>query len=474
MTLATDVRQWAWEEFGDADLGDRRRVTRLVDMAVRLAERPGGRISDVYVRPGESQGAYDFVRNDAISVRALIDAVATSTARRCADYERVIVPIDGSSLCFTDRAESKGLGRVGNPKQTARGKVSGRGLKTMGVAAVGSDGVFLGMLDIQWWARGPKLVRRFYRPVSQRETQRWIDAIDNGTRALEGEAPSTRICFVLDREGDSRHVLKALQDSGQEFVVRSNNNRARRLVGTRRRLPEQVGRAPVLGRYTLAVPRTEKRSARIAHLEIRATRVTLWERGRRADNPLRMAINVVQVRELKAAGDRLHWTLLTNRSVDGFDQARSVVQDYTMRWRIEEFHRTWKSGYCNVEQTQLRHHDNIIRWAMLHVAVATRIERLKGLARTRPDAPAMQEFSRAELRALVLIRHRFAKSRDELDLDTVTIRQAIRWAAELGGFMGGARTAPGSVTLGRGLERLAHYVEAFEIAFAAKKASRKR
>ncbi len=473
MAQATDIRQWAWEEFGEAALGDRRRVTRLVDMAARLAERPGGRISDVYVRPGESQGAYDFVRNDAVSTGALVRAVGVATARRCAEYDRVIVAIDGSSLNLTDHAEKKGFGRVGSPRHSAGGKVSARGLKTLAAAAVGTDGVFLGLLDIQWWTRGAALIRRIWRPVAERETQRWVEAGASALQVLAAEAPLTRVCFVVDREGDSRYVLKALNESGHEFIVRSTWNR--RLTGTKRGLHEQIMHAPVLGRYQVDLRRSGTRAARSARFEIRAMQVTVWDRRRRADNPFRMPINVVQIRELRPRAARLQWTLLTNRRVESFEQARAVAQEYMLRWRIEEFHRTWKGGHCNVEQTQLRHRDHVIRWAMIHAAVAARIERLKGLARTNPDALATEEFSQAELRALILVRHRFSKNRDDIDPGKVTVRQAIRWVGEMGGFTGGGRRFPGSVTLARGLERLAHYVEAFELVDASlEKPSRKR
>jgi hypothetical protein len=354
MTFEVDTRQWAWQEFGDAELGDRRRVTRLVDMAARLAERPGGRISDVYVRPGESQGAYDFVSNDAVSPAALVRAVGVATARRCAEYDRVVVPIDGSSLTLSDHRKRKNFGPV------ATSKMGTRGLKTMEAAAVGSDGVFLGVLDVQWWARGSAIVRRVRRPIAQRETQRWVDAISNAMGLLDAEAPSTRVCFVLDREADARSILKELQDTGQEFVVRSRSNR--RLVGTTRRLRARVYRAAALGTYTLTLPRTGTRAARTAHLEIRATRVTIWERAKRANNAYRIPINVVCIRELSGPSrKRLHWILLTNRPIDTLEQAKSVARDYTMRWAIEEFHRTWKKGHCNVEQTQLRDRAHVIR-----------------------------------------------------------------------------------------------------------------
>jgi len=43
-----EARAWAYEEFGHAELGDTRRTARLVRMAASLAERPGGKILDVF------------------------------------------------------------------------------------------------------------------------------------------------------------------------------------------------------------------------------------------------------------------------------------------------------------------------------------------------------------------------------------------------------------------------------------------
>mgnify|MGYP000479316922 CR=1 FL=1 len=56
--------------------------------------------------------------------------------------------------------------------------------------------------------------------------------------------------------------------------------------------------------------------------------------------------------------------------------AIEVVRAYTRRWRIEEFHRTWKAGACGIEGTRLRAYDHIQRWAIITASVAARIEQL--------------------------------------------------------------------------------------------------
>ena len=58
-------------------------------------------------------------------------------------------------------------------------------------------------------------------------------------------------------------------------------------------------------------------------------------------------MNVVFVREENApAGETpLEWMLLTTEPVATFAEAQTVVEYYEKRWRIEEFHKAWKSGY---------------------------------------------------------------------------------------------------------------------------------
>jgi len=157
----------------------------------------------------------------------------------------------------------------------------------------------------------------------------------------------------------------------------------------------------------------------------------------------------------------LDWMLLTNAPIDSIQAIRRVVLGYSTRWRIEEFHKTWKSGACNVEDTQLRSRNALIRWATILSVVATRIERLKRLARTEPERPASDELTPVEIEVLLVLKRRY-KKRTETVPDTMpTMGQAVLWMAELGGYTGKSSGGPpGSTTIGRGLERLKISAEA--------------
>ena len=83
---------------------------------------------------------------------------------------------------------------------------------------------------------------------------------------------------------------------------------------------------------------------------MRASEVTLDFRDKRTKKRFPKKVNVVLAREdgTTPVGEKsLEWLLLTNRPITTVEELTQVVLGYAQRWRIEEFHRTWKSGACN-------------------------------------------------------------------------------------------------------------------------------
>jgi hypothetical protein len=57
----TTPSQWAQTEFALAQLGDQRRTQRLVKIATRLAQSPGGTLPQAMPTWGELKAAYRFL-----------------------------------------------------------------------------------------------------------------------------------------------------------------------------------------------------------------------------------------------------------------------------------------------------------------------------------------------------------------------------------------------------------------------------
>jgi len=443
-------KQWAAGEFGRVDLGDSRRTARLVQMAAAACERPSGKVAAVFPSDPEREGAYDFLENDEVDVTELIEALASATARRCAELPFVFVPVDGSSITVTDLTGKKDMGDVG-PRANA-----GRGLKVIDALAVDPQGTPVGLLGLTWWARrgsSPcKDHARQTRPLEERETRFWVQTVQAASSALQYRG--ARGWFLVDREGDSRDLLQALEGTEHWWTVRSNRDRNIELEGGDvSKLRSELAQQSMSGLYTLQVPARPGRSPREATMIVRVGKVVLRLRDKKTDRITRLPVTAVWALECgttPAKEDPLDWLLFTNRPVETLDDALLVVWGYGQRWRIEEFHRTWKAGECDVESSQLGSPEALERWATILATVAVRIERLKRLARHQPDAPATVELSAFELRALKML-----KFGDNPPQRAVTIAEAVSWLAELGGFANKySGKQPGATVLGRGLKHL--------------------
>jgi hypothetical protein len=451
----TEAYRWAAEAFGGAELGDRRRRDRLIAMAAAASERPDGHVCQVFSDAGEMHGAYDFLESRHTTASQIAAAMGAATARRCAEEPFVYVAVDGSSLTLSDHAREKDFGMIG------AGKFGARGLKVISALAMTEQGATLGLLAQIWWSR-PKKKRKTVEQrrrlrTEEKETQRWIDAIEQASAQCRKH--DAKPWFVMDRECDAGPILLALHHGETAFTVRSNWDRVVESTGKNRQylratLEAQQG----WGSYVLDVPAAPKRSKRAANMILRVMEVTLRLRDRRTKKDSWLPVTAVWVREegTTPKGERpIDWLLFTNQPVRTLRDARHILQGYAKRWRIEEFHRTWKSGACNVERTQLRSAEAAKKWATILAAVATRVERLKFLSRTEPDRPATVELADDEIRVLVVLARNIKKRAERSPTTALTIAEATDWIARLGGYTGKSSGGPpGSITIARGLECL--------------------
>jgi hypothetical protein len=456
--LSTEASRWAEDEFGGAALHDRRRRDRVVQMAARVAECPGGKVSEVFKKGRELQGAYDLLEGGHVRASSLIQAMGRSAAKRSAAHEFVFVAVDGSSLTLADRTAAKDFGSLGKGE-------NGRGLKVISALGISPEGVPLGLFSQVWWARiqpraqTRKEKKRRYRErsVEEKETRHWLTAIEEAhERAREA---GVSVHFLADRENDNREVLLKLAATGERFTVRASWDR--RIVAPRARNPhlrEWLSRQPPKGEYALTVPADSSGRRRTARMRVRWGSVRLRLCDPQGHDEQILEVKAVWAHEEGTCprGEKpIDWLLLTNAAVDALEDALTVIHGYTLRWRIEEFHKTWKTGVCNVESTQLRSQQAVLIWATLLAAVAARVERLKSLARTTPDEPASIELSPHEIRALILLKRRYKKRTETIPNTMPTIGQATLWIAELGGYQRQSSGAPpGAITIQRGLNYL--------------------
>ena len=463
MKFATSA-EWAQREFGKAKVKDVRWLARLVLVAAQAARRPAGKVTEVFGNDADRQGAYGLLESEDVTGGQVGASMFEACAERCADEDFVLCAVDGSSVTVTDLNDDKDLGSIGTRKQGARG------VKVISALAISAKGVPLGLTSQVWWKRTAPAAKRKHRNLRRtedKEIQHWLDTMEKSRQVMSQHAPRTKLWFQLDREGDAWPILQSADQKGHWFTIRGSHNR--RVVlenGRQTYLRDVLAQQPVLTHYELQVSGAAKRTARVAKMAVQACSMTLDFRDKRTKRHFPKQVNVVLAREQGTTpkGEKpIEWLLLTNRPIATVEDINQIVFAYAQRWRIEDFHRTWKSGTCRVEESQLRSAEALIKWATILAAVAVRAERIKHLSRQEPNRPASDEFSPVEIRAITLLR--FGKSaKKHLEAAQVpTLAQVTLWLAQIGGYTGKSSGGPpGSVTLTRGLKEVAAVVRAFD------------
>jgi hypothetical protein len=445
-SLALDIAVWAERQFGDCELGDRRRTKRLVKLATQAAAMPDASTPRQTENWGDCKAAYRLFDQDDVTFDTVI-------APHCA-MSRAVSP--GIWLVLNDTTEInygydrmlKGVGRVGS--------LQNRGFYLHSALVVGSEtDVIVGLAGQELYARPLKKVKRVnssQRKQLKRETDVWGRVIDR-VGVAPGEA---RFVHVCDRGADNFDVYCHLIEQKAGWVIRAAQlkRQVRDAEGCERSLNEVVCAGPLLGSYELQVRANRGQPARTAFIELRCARITMPRPSSGASRYVRdsgiqeIGMWVVEARETNAPRgvEPLRWVLLTSEEVETFQDAWKVIDWYEKRPLIEDYHKCLKTG-CRVEERLYRTGERLAPAIGLLSVLAVRLLQLKMVARENPEQLAAGVVPKDWLAAVPLL----LKKRRTIR----TVRDFIRALAQLGGFLGRKGDGePGWQTIWGGLEKL--------------------
>jgi Transposase DNA-binding/Transposase Tn5 dimerisation domain len=446
---------------GTVTLNDARLEARFHTLVARLAEHPEQSLPQACETWSETIAAYRFFANAAVAPEAIRAGLARATVARCQDEERVLVIQDTTSLDYTSHHKTTGCGPLEHPEQ--------QGLFVHTSLAVSGDGVPLGIIDQQVWARDPEAVgsrhQRTQRPVEGKESAKWL----HGLRETETRLGATVATLtVADREADVYELFALAQTLHGDWLIRARHDR--KLVGQEGRLLAAVEQAPVVVQERLEMARAGERPARVAELTLRCATVTVqpppravgaiahwWQEHPQTERlapavltPVRVGVVLVSEVHAPKGVEPLRWLLLSSLPVETAAQALACARIYRLRWLVERYHFVLKSG-CRIERLQLRQAERLERALAVYAAVAWWLLWLSYLARAEPEAPCTVVLEPPTWQALWATHHKTL----QLPAEPPDLHTVVRWIAQLGGFL--ARKGdgePGVQTLWRGLRRL--------------------
>lgn len=464
MFVFRDPSAWAQETFGESELGDKRRRARLVRVAGDVARHAGSSLLKACAGDEAAvEGMYRLLRNEAVEAVAIAEGGFRATVRRAARCAELLAVEDTTSLLYRHSVAEELGATTSNPEAVGQGF-----LVHSVVLLEGESGATVGLVEQRRWVRDPSRYgqsnARKRRSYEEKESYKWQRA-GEAMRSRLGEELSARTLSVCDREADVLDYLQWQQSVGGRYVVRAAQDRC--LEESTTRLWESLEQTAPLGVHEVEVPQRGGRAARRAKLTLRAQLVTLsCPQGKKGKENVRCQALLAREERPPAGVDALEWLLLTSEPVSTQEEAVATLWRYSRRWRIEEFHKAWKSG-TQVEELRPRSAENLERGVVILAFVAIRLLQLRelvypptGRGGASPESMLAEHsceelLTRTEWTVLYLAIHKKAPP-----ARAPSARWAYRSIARLGGWVDTQRTGrPGWQAVWSGLFRLAERVE---------------
>jgi hypothetical protein len=465
------IAPWVDEELRTTDHLEKRLQDRLKVIVTDFSAKPTASIPAASGGFNEMTAAYRFFDNEKVTFEKVLAPHHDATLRRMAEHPVVLMPQDTTELELTRPAQQV----VGAGPLDGSSRV---GAFLHLLHAFTPDGTPLGTVWAEPWMRDPdeadksaeqKRKERRAAPIEDKESQRWLDGLRQARAAAE-QSPNTHCIMLADSEADIYELLMEPRNQTGHFdwIVRACQDRALSRANaadenTAKLLVAEVMRQPLLYSNVIEVrqreakvsceerSRKKSRSAREATVEVRAAKVTLRPPPRSDRKLPEATVNVVLVREMNPPEgcEPIEWLLLTTLSIDTLEQVRQIVSYYEIRWMIEIFNRTLKSG-CRVEERLFEHMDRLLPCLAVYMIVAWRTLFVCRMGRSCPDMSCDAIFEPCEWQAVYAV-----VKRQPLPKKPPTLAEMVRLIAQLGGYINRKRDdPPGPQTVWLGLQRM--------------------
>lgn len=447
-------------EFKGIDLGDKRLNNRSAIVIEALAADPAASVNAAISGWSDTVAAYRFFDNPSVTPEKILQPHVDATRRRMSEHPVVLIVQDTTELDFTAHPQ-KDVGCLNT--ETRFGFYDHTHL------AVTPEGLCLGVVGSEQFNRTAeslgKTAERKSLPIEEKESFRWLTGYRLAS-ALQAESPEIQIVSVADSECDIYDIFVECEarDTGAEFVIRAKENRSTRErdpeagPAVYRKVRDQVSASEIRAVRTIELPRTPKRAARTAELEIRSLRVTVKPPHARSSLPS-VTYHVVLAEEINGPGDGtdVSWLLMTTLPIDTIEDVLRVLDYYTARWMIEVYFRILKTG-CRVEQIHLETTHRLKNCLMVYKIIAWRVLYLTYLNRESPSLPCNAVFTESEWKAVWTITKKTSPPKTP-----PTLSEFTKLLAGLGGYNNRpSERAPGPQSIWVGIRRMTDFAIAWE------------
>ncbi len=420
---------WGTKEFSGCGVEDRREAKSLALMADKLLEHPELAFTSA-VGSGLRRATWRIFSKEEVDISC---GHYRQTARRCQDYDVVLVSQDTTDLSYLTHHATEGLGDLGG----GRGGVN-LGLCLHSALVLSQRGLPLGLVGQKLWApvATGKGTHKRKDPLETKESYRWVEALDWVDRYLSG---IKQVVMVSDSESDFYEYIAAPRPANVDLLFRVHHLH-RYVYFEGERLPLGAVHFTNAVLVPVFLPKTKQRKERTAQLQVSWGQVLCphsWDK--KGEDVVLWLTKAVEVSP-PAGEEPVAWHLLTTIKVEDEAAALLMLDYYRRRWVIERWHLVLKGG-LKVERLQFDSFRRLSKAIAMLSIVAWQLLWLKQLAEHSPEKEAEHIFEPLQIQVL----------EKQSNKRILTVKLALITIAALAGFTPSKKQpCPGEKTIWRG------------------------
>lgn len=449
--IRSNIQEWAIENFGNALLFNKKKVKRLVGIAIRLAEAKGTSLARLFDNWYDTKATYNLLKQPVMKPDCIQNPHREMVFQKIENWSGDVLAIeDSSEFEWNHKEPIEGLGPIGSGRSCNQGFILHSTL-AIGMTNKGKLEV-LGLPFQQYYVRPPVRETRKKRAWSEDliETDLWRNVIKE--KALPAASKVIRVC---DRAADIYEIFTETKEYGCRHIIRLKHDRITLLEGTPIKslmTNNEMGQTQIEKRI-----KDGTKSEKI-NLNINWQTVSLRAPARPGFGIGKLSSfkeTIVHVWGESEKGEKIEWFLYTDLEVNSVEDAIKIVQYYALRWTIELYHKILKTG-LKAENLQLETAHAIFAAISIMSIVGLRILDLREHLRMNPEAPA-KESGLSELELKVLGKY--------LKRDLKTVKCVALAIGRLGGHQNRKSDGmPGILSLWWGMSRFLGIMEGVQLA----------
>lgn len=390
-------QEWAIKNFSKALLFNKKKVKRLVGVAVRLAEAKGTSLARLFDNWYDTKATYNLLKQPVMTPDTIQNPHREIAFQNIENWSGDVIAIeDSSEFEWNYKEPIEGLGPIGSGRKGDQGFILHSTL-AIGVTDKGKLEV-LGLPFQQYYVRPPvrEKVKKRAWSTDLIETDLWRNVIKN--KALPAASKVIRVC---DRAADIYEIFTETREYGCRHIIRLKHDRVVLPEGSQ--IKSLMTNHGSMGQTQIEKRIKDGTKSEIINLNMNWKTVSI-----RA--PVRPGFSIGKLPELKETvvhvwgesknGEKIEWFLYTDVEVNSVEDAIKIVQYYGLRWTIEIYHKILKTG-LRAEHLQLETAHALFAAISIMSIVGLRILDLRERLRMNPEAPAKESgLSELELKVL--------------------------------------------------------------------------